>query len=112
LKFRGTPKCVIGLAAVLILLTVACSREDNFIGTYKTVLGTPSEFADLSLELKKGGEGLRRIGGKELPFRWVVRGHRIRIHPNSGGTIEGHVWGDFLVLRLPGPLVIYLRKVK
>jgi hypothetical protein len=96
----------------LILLIVACSREDNFIGTYKSVLGTPQEFADLYLELKKDGEGIRRIGGNELPFQWVARGHQIRIHPNSGGTIVGHVWGDFLVLRFPGPLVIYLRKIK
>jgi hypothetical protein len=96
----------------LILLTVACSREDKFIGTYKSVPGTPPEFADLYLELKKGGEGIRRIGGKELPFQWVVRGHQIRIHTKSGGIIVAYGWGDWLRLRLPGPLIIYLKRIK
>jgi hypothetical protein len=112
LRFQRTTKQFIDLAAILILLTVACSREEQFIGTYKSISGSSPEFADLYFELKKGGEGIRRINGKDLSFKWVSRGHRIRIHPHSGGTIEGHIWGNFLVLKFPGPQVIYLRKVK
>jgi hypothetical protein len=111
LRLRRTPKRFIILAGVLLIFTFACSREEKFIGTYKTVPGTPLEFADLSLELKKGGEGVRRIHGNDHPFQWVVRGHRIRIHTQSGGTIVAHAWGDRLLLRLPGPLYLYLKKI-
>ena len=105
------PKSFIILAGVLLIFIFACSREDKYIGTYKAVPGTPPEFADLSLEFKEGGEGIRRIHGNDLPFQWVVRGHRIRIHTKSGGTIVAHAWGGRLLVRLPGPLYIYLKKI-
>jgi hypothetical protein len=116
LGLRRYPNRFIILAGILIIAIVACSREDNFIGTYKSISGSgsgnPPEFANLYLELKKDGEGIRRINGNNFPFRWVVKDHQIRIHTTSGGTIVGHIWWDFLVLRFPGPLVIYLRKIK
>jgi hypothetical protein len=111
LRLWRTPKLFIILAGVLLIFTFACSREEQFIGTYKSVPGTPAEFADLSLEFKKGGEGIRRIHGNDMPFQWVVRGHRIRIHTKSGGTIIAHAWGDRLLVRCPGPLSIYLKKI-
>ena len=110
LRIKRYPKYFIILAGVLMILAFACSREDQFIGTYKAVPGTLPEFADFSLELKAGGEGVRRIHGNDLPFQWVVRGHRIRIHTKSGGTIVAHAWGDRLMVRLPGPLYLYLKK--
>jgi hypothetical protein len=112
LRVRETPKYFIILAGFLLIFTLACSREERFIGTYQSVPGTLPEFADLSLEFKKGGEGLRRIHGKDHPFRWVVRGHRIRIHTESGGTIIAHAWSDRLLLKLPGPLYLNLKKIK
>ncbi|MBI4764587.1 MAG: hypothetical protein HY787_08280 [Deltaproteobacteria bacterium] len=111
MRHRRIPEGFIILVGVLLLFTLACSREEKFIGTYKSVPGTPPEFADFSLELKEGGEGLRRIHGKDHPFRWVVRGHRIRIHTEAGGTIIAHAWGDRLLVRLPGPLFLYLKKI-
>jgi hypothetical protein len=98
--------------AIILTLIGACSKEKNVVGTYRSLSSNPPEFANLYLELKSDGAGIRRINGKDLPFRWVIRGHQVRIHTKSGGTIVGHIWGDFLVLRLPGPLVIYLIKVK
>ena len=112
MRLRITPKYFIILAVVLVIFTFACSREEQFIGTYKAVPGTPPEFADFSLELKTGGEGIRRIHGNDVPFQWVVRGHRIRIHTSSGGTIVAHAWGDRLLVRLPGPLYLYLKKIE
>ena len=111
MRSRITPKYFIILAFVLLIFTFACSREEQFIGTYKSVPGTPAEFADFSLELKRGGEGIRRIHGNDLPFQWVVRGHHIRIHTKSGGTIIAHAWGGRLLVRLPGPLYLYLKKI-
>jgi hypothetical protein len=114
LRLRRYPNRFIILAGILIMMIVACSREDNFIGTYKSISGSgnPPEFANLYFELKKEGEGIRRINGDDFSFRWKVKDHQIRIHTASGGTIVGHIWWDFLVLRFPGPLVIYLIKIK
>jgi hypothetical protein len=95
-----------------MIFPFGCSREEQFIGIYKSVPGAPPEFADLSLELKKGGEGIRRIHGNALPFHWVVRGHRLRIHTQSGGTIMAHALGDRLLLRLPGPLYLQMKKIE
>jgi hypothetical protein len=112
LRLQRIPKYFIIVVGVFLIFTSACSKEEKFIGTYKTVPETSPEFADLSLEFKKGGEGIRRIQGKDHPFQWVVRGHRIRIHTQSGGTIIAHAWNDRLLLRLPGPLYLHLKKIK
>jgi hypothetical protein len=96
-----------------MILASACAREEKFIGTYLPVPGgTPPEFADLSLEFKKGGEGIRRIHGNDLPFQWVARGHTLRIHTKSGGTIIAHAWGERLLVTLPGPIYLRMKKIK
>jgi hypothetical protein len=110
-KWR-TLKYFILLAGILMVFSSACARKDKYIGTYQAVPGTPTEFADLTLVLKKNGEGVRSFQGTDISFQWVSRGRIIRIHTKSGGTIIAHARDDRLLLRLPGPLYITLKKIQ
>jgi len=64
------------------------------------------------VELKKGGEGIRRVQSEEVvAFHWVVKGDEMRIHTKSGGTIVARMKGDLLEVRFPGPQVVYFKKI-
>ena len=100
------------LIAVVMLGTVACSKEKKFLGTYTPIPGSPPEYAGLSMELKKGGEGIRRVqNGEAVAFRWVVKGDEVRIHTKSGGTIVARMKGDLIEVRFPGPQVVFFKKI-
>jgi hypothetical protein len=114
----GTPrwfKGLILLIAVVTIVTAACSnsKEDRFLGTYTPLPNSPPEYFDLYVELKKGGEGIRRVqSGEVMTFRWVVKGDEVRIHTKSGGTIVARLKGDLFEVRFPGPQVVYFKKIK
>ena len=100
------------LIALVTLVTVACSREKKFLGTYTPLPNSPPEYAGLSVELKEGGEGIRRVQGAEtVTFHWVVKGDEVRIHTKSGGTIVARIKGDLIEVRFPGPQVVYFKKI-
>lgn len=100
------------LIAVMTLVTVACSKENKFLGTYTPIPNNPPEYADLYVELKKGGEGIRRVqGGETVAFHWVVKGDEVRIHTKSGGTIVARMKGDLIEVRFPGPQVVFFKKI-
>ncbi len=100
------------LIAVVTMVTVACSKEKKFLGTYTPIPNSPPEYADLYVELKKGGEGIRRVqSGEALAFNWVVKGDEVRIHTESGGTIVARVKGNLFEVRFPGPQVVYFKKI-
>lgn len=112
-KTRKYTKGLFFLLVALMLWSVACSREEKFIGTYKSAPGNPSEYSDLFIELKKGGEGIRRVHGKEFTFQWVVKSDEMRVRTRSGGIIVGKLQGrDMLEVRLPGPKIIHLQRIK
>lgn len=72
----------------------------------------PPEYAGLYVELKKGGEGIRRVqSGETVAFRWVVKGDEVRIHTKSGGTIVARMKGDLIEVRFPGPQVVFFKKI-
>jgi hypothetical protein len=101
------------LIAVVTLVTVACSKENKFVGTYTPLPNSPPEYADLYVELKKNGEGIRRLqSGEAMAFHWVVKGDEVRIHTKSGGTIVARKKGDLFEVRFPGPEVVYFKKIK
>ena len=101
------------LLTVVTLVTVACSREEKFLGTYTPIPNSPPEYFDLYVELKKGGEGVRRFqSGEPMAFHWVVKGDEVRIHTKSGGTIVARKKGDLFEVRFPGPEVVYFKKIK
>jgi hypothetical protein len=98
---------------VLALLLGACSKEKDFIGTYQPVPGSPPEYAGVSVELKKGGEGIRRVqGGADQAFQWVVKRGEMRIHTSSGGVIVAKPQGDLFEVRFPGRQVVCFKKVR
>jgi hypothetical protein len=100
------------LIAVVTMVIVACSKESEFLGTYRPIPNSPPEYAGLSVELKKGGEGIRRVqSGETVAFRWVVKGDEVRIHTKSGGTIVARKKGDLIEVRFPGPQVVYFKKM-
>ncbi len=88
-----------------------CSKEENFLGTYRAIKDSPQEYKDFYVELKQGGEGIRRVRGEEVPFTWVGKDEEIRVHTESGGVIVAKQKKDVLEVRLPGPKVIYLKKI-
>lgn len=100
------------LIAVVTMVTVACSKEKKFLGTYAPIPNSPPEYADLVVELKKGGEGIRRVqSGEAVAFHWVLKGDEVRIHTKSGGTIVARLKGDLIEVRFPGPQVVYFKKI-
>lgn len=100
------------LIAIVTLLTIACSKENKFLGTYTPIPNSPPEYAGLYVELKKGGEGIRRVQSEEIvAFHWVVKGDEVRIHTKSGGTIVARMKGDLMEVRFPGPQVVYFKKI-
>ena len=111
----GSPRSLkrfILLIAVVMLGTVACSKENKFLGTYTPIPNSPPEYAGLYVELKEDGEGIRRVqNGEAMAFHWVVKGDEVRIHTKSGGTIVARMKGDLIEVRFPGPQVVYFKKI-
>jgi hypothetical protein len=96
-----------------MLWTYACSREEKFIGVYEAEANVYPGYPEVSVELKKGGEGIRIVQGKSLAFRWNTKGDKIRIYSQSGGIIVGWMEGkDKLVVEFPGPKLVYFKKIK
>ncbi|MGA3084754.1 MAG: hypothetical protein ABSE95_08145 [Thermodesulfobacteriota bacterium] len=97
----------------MVLLIGACSKEKEILGTYQAVPDSPPRFAGLLVELKKGGEGIRRIkNGEALAFQWVIKGGEIRIHTRYGGIIVARPKGDLYEVIFPGPQIVYFKKIK
>ena len=111
----GSPRSLkrfILLLAVVTVVAAACSKEKKILGTYTPIPNSPPEYSDLYVELKKGGEGIRRVqSGEALAFHWGVKGDEVRIHTQSGGTIVARLKGDLIEVRFPGPQVVYFRKI-
>ncbi|MCU0579027.1 MAG: hypothetical protein MUF69_05700 [Desulfobacterota bacterium] len=97
----------------LALFLGACFKGEEVSGVYQPVPGSPPEYADVTVELKKGGEGVRRVrGGEDQVFSWVVKGKKIRIHTQAGGVIVARPWGDLVEVKFPGRQVVYFKKIR
>jgi hypothetical protein len=98
---------------VLALFLGACVKGKEALGVYQPVPGSPPEYAGVTVELKKGGEGVRRVrGGEDHVFNWVVKGKEIRIHTQAGGVIVARPRGDLIEVTFPGRQVVYFKKVR
>lgn len=97
----------------LALFLGACAKEEEVLGIYRPVPGSPPEYTYVTVELKKGGEGVRRVqGGEDHAFNWVVKGKEIRIHTRAGGVIVARPRGDLIEVTFPGRQVVYFKKVR
>jgi hypothetical protein len=99
------------VVVALMIITITCSIDEKIFGTYRPVPGSPPEFADVSVELRKGGEGIRRVRGETVRFQWVLKGTEVRIHTDSGGTIIAKPKGDMIEVKFPGDQIVYFKKV-
>ncbi len=96
---------------ICIILLFSCANEDKYIGTYAPMKKPPPELAGLTVELKKNGQGIRRVRGEEVFFEWSVKSDEIRFHTKDGGIIVAKIRNNILEVSLPGPVTRYLKKV-
>lgn len=104
-------KIIYPLVCLVFLLTFACTKEENFIGTYEAMEKNPPEFADVRVELKEGGKGIRTGRGEYIMFEWETKGNEIRVHTKGGGIIVAKMRNGVLEVSLPGPKILYLKKI-
>ena len=100
------------LVCLIPVLIISCdAKEEKFVGTYRSMEKNPPEFSDVLVELKEGGEGTRWAHGEEVNFEWQVKGKEIRIHTRAGGIIVAKMRNNVLEVSLPGPRIVYLKKI-
>ncbi len=93
----------------LFMLLLACESKDRYAGVYKAY-GEETAKQEIILELKANGEGLWRVGSKdvfsEIPVVWYIRHGEMRLNTRAGGVIVGKIEKDTIQMTLPslGPL--------
>ena len=97
------------LIVLCLLLLLSCQGKERYGGVYKAVPnGTVKE--EIILELKANGEGLWRVGSKdvfsETPVVWYLKHGDLRVNTKEGGVIVGKIKEDTIQMTLPalGPL--------
>jgi len=110
-RHRNCRNLIYPMMCLVLIFVFACAREEKFLGTYKPTQDNPPEFADLRVELKRGGQGIRLVRGEEIAFEWEVKGNEIRIQTRAGGIILAKMRRGVLEVSLPGPQTIYLKKI-
>ncbi|MGD0662482.1 MAG: hypothetical protein ABSD38_30880 [Syntrophorhabdales bacterium] len=97
------------LVVLCLLLLLSCEAREQYAGTYKAM---PNEMVkqEIMLELKANGEGLWRVGSKdvftETPVVWYLKHGDLRVDTKEGGVILGKIEKDTIEMTLPalGPL--------
>jgi len=105
-------KMISPLVCLVLMLTFACTKEENFVGTYRATEKNPPEFSDVLVELKEGGKGIRTGHGEYIMFEWEAKEDEIRIHTKGGGIIIAKMRHGVLEVSLPGPKIFYLKKIE
>jgi hypothetical protein len=104
-------KIIYSFVCLVLLLPLACAKEESFVGTYEATEKNPPEFSDVRVELKEGGQGIRTGHGEYITFEWEAKGDEIRIHTKGGGVIVAKMKNGILEVSLPGPKIFYFRKI-
>jgi len=108
MKLRRCRPWSISLCMLLVFL-LSCESKDKYAGVYKAAGGETAK-QEIVLELKANGEGLWRVGSKdvfsEIPVVWYIRHGELRINTRAGGVIVGKMEKDTVQISLPsfGPL--------
>jgi hypothetical protein len=105
-------KMIYLLVCLVLMLTFACAKEENFVGTYRATEKNPPEHAKVLIELKEDGTGIRRGLGEDLIFEWEAKGNEIRIHTKGGGIVMAKMQQGVLEITLPGPKILYFKKIE
>lgn len=104
-------KRIYPLVGLVLMIMFACARDANVVGIYGSTEKSPPEFSDIRVEFKDGGEGIRRFRGEETHFEWQVKGNEVRIQTKAGGIIVGKIQKGEIAFSLPGPKIVYLKKI-
>lgn len=102
-------RCLPWSVIVCLLLLLSCESKERYAGVYKAL---PNETVkqEIILELKANGEGLWRVGSKdvfsETPVVWYLKHGDLRVNTKEGGVIVGKIKEDTIQMTLPalGPL--------
>ena len=104
MKLRRFRPWSIGLCMFLVFL-LSCESKDRYAGVYKAAGGETAKQEEIVLELKANGEGVWRVGSKdvfsEIPVVWYIRHGELRISTKEGGVIVGKIEKDTVQISLP-----------
>jgi hypothetical protein len=87
-----------------------CGGNEGFPGRYRAEIKGAGPPQAAILELNENGQGVWKISGDQLSFKWEVRGEEIRLHTREGGVLIGFREDKTIHLRLPGmPALTFTR---
>jgi hypothetical protein len=101
---------------MLLVFLLSCESKDRYAGVYKAGGGETAKQEEIVLELKANGEGLWRVGSKdvfsEIPVVWYIRHGELRIDTKAGGVIVGKIEKDTIQISLPSFGSLTFRKTQ
>ena len=101
---------------VLFMLLLSCESKDSYVGVYKAVGREMAKQEEVILELKANGDGLWRVGSKEIfseiPVVWYIKRGELRINTKAGGVIVGKIEKETIRMTLPGFGALTLKKTQ
>jgi hypothetical protein len=113
-RWRGY-RWIVGFC-ILLMFLLSCESKDKYVGVYKAEGKEPAKQGDVILELKANGEGLWKVGSKEVfsevSFAWYLRRGELRMNTKGGGVLVGKIEKDTIHLILPGPKAMTFKKIQ
>jgi len=101
---------------VLLMFLLSCESKDSYVGVYKASGKETLKQEEVILELKANGDGLWRVGSKEvfseIPVVWYIKRGELRINTKAGGVIVGKIEKDTIRMTLPGFGALTFRKTQ
>ncbi len=98
------------------MLLLSCESEDRYAGVYKAAGKETAKQEEIILELKANGDGLWRVGSKEvfseIPVVWYIKRGQLRVNTKAGGVIVGKLERDTIQITLPGFGALTFRKTQ
>ena len=98
------------LLFLCVLITNGCDSPKRYRGAYVCLSeGNPPQ-TETVIELNEGDSGVWTTNGKEVSFRWSIKGTEIRLHTKEGGVITGKIKNDTITITLPGDKMMSFKK--
>ena len=101
---------------VLFMFLLSCESNDSYVGVYKASGKETAKQEAVILELKANGNGVWRVGSKEvfseIPVAWYIKRGELRINTKEGGVIVGKIEKDTIRMTLPGFGALTFRKTQ
>ena len=98
------------------MFLLSCESNDSYVGVYKASGKETAKQEAVILELKANGNGVWRVGSKEvfseIPVAWYIKRGELRINTKEGGVIVGKIEKDTIRMTLPGFGALTFRKTQ